>query len=208
MSALSDVKATDKPVLAVFDFDGTITDRHTFWRYLRFIAKPVAFWLSLVPLAPVIAGVLTGRTSLMSARAAFIARFLAGMAVDVEARHAASYIAGPLQQYLRPAAIRRLRWHQARGHRTALVSNAPENYLVPWGRSAGFDHVCGTRLEISGQRLTGRVCGENCVDDEKLRRLEQCVGPLARYYVYAYGDSEGDRALLRVADSPFYRNWY
>lgn len=208
MSALLEVAASNKPVLAVFDFDGTITDRHTFWRYLRFMATPIVFWLSLVPLAPVIAGVLTGRTTLMSARAAFIARFLTGMAVDVEARHAARYIAGPLQQWLRPSAIRRLRWHQTRGHFTALVSNAPESYLVPWGRSVGFDYVCGTRLEITDQRLTGRVSGENCVDEEKLRRLEQCIGPLARYYVYAYGDSEGDRALLRVADSPFYRNWY
>jgi phosphoserine phosphatase len=28
------------------------------------------------------------------------------------------------------------------------------------------------------------------------------------FYIYAYGDSSGDDALLGIANSPFYRNWY
>lgn len=44
-------------VLAVFDFDGTLTHRHTFWRYLRFIHGPYAFWSGMLLLLPQILAV-------------------------------------------------------------------------------------------------------------------------------------------------------
>jgi phosphatidylglycerophosphatase C len=198
----------EKDTVAVFDFDGTLSDRHTFWRYLRFIAKPHVFWPSLLPLGITVANVLRKKTTVMDGRIAFIERFLGGVPIETEAQHAANFIAGPLQDWIRPEAIRRLKWHQAQGHHTVLVSNAPENYLVPWGRAMGFDHVCGTRLQVVDQRLTGRVEGQNCVDEEKVRRLREQLGDLSQFFIYAYGDSTGDHALLNVADRPFYQNWY
>lgn len=198
----------EQQTIAVFDFDGTISDRHTFWRYCKFIATPWVFWPSVLMMLPSILGVLIGKVHLMTARAGFIRRFLGNLPQQREAEYAAHFLAGPLPQWIRPAALRRLRWHQAQGHRTILVSNAPENYLLSWGKSMGFDHVCGTRLEVANGRITGRVAGNDCVGAEKVRRLEQRVGDLDRLYIYAYGDSDGDRELMAAADSPFYRNWY
>lgn len=199
---------THRPVLAVFDFDGTLTDRHTFWRYMRFIHGPARFWLAMIPLLPKMAGVLLGLVPLMTARQAFIERYLKGLTVEQEREHARLFITEHLSQWLRPEALRRLKWHQAQGHVTALVSNSPENYLLPWGNLVGFDHVCGTRLATDKRGLNGAIDGRNCVEREKVTRLRACVGDLAHYDIYAYGDSSGDRDLLDVATFPFYRNWY
>ncbi|QLF94928.1 HAD family hydrolase [Pseudomonas sp. ABC1] len=197
-----------RPALAVFDFDGTLTDRHTFWRYMRFIVGPRAFWLNMIPLLPQMLGVLLGMVPLMQARLAFIERYLGGLSQEQEREHARAFIAGHLPLWLRPEALRRLQWHQSKGHVTALVSNSPENYLQPWGKSVGFDHVCGTRLATGAQRLTGGIDGRNCVEQEKMTRLRGCVANLDTFDIYAYGDSSGDAALLEAATFPFYRNWY
>ena len=71
LSALPD-PGPNKPVIAVFDFDGTLSDRHTFWRYLRFISTPLFFWPRVLPLVPSMAGVVVGKKPLMSARGGFI----------------------------------------------------------------------------------------------------------------------------------------
>ncbi|MHC9141938.1 HAD family hydrolase [Pseudomonas aeruginosa] len=197
-----------RPTLAVFDFDGTLTDRHTFWRYMRFVNGAPRFWLSLAGLLPEIVGVLLGTTPLMQARRSLIRCHFRGLASDRERAHARVFVNEQLPAWLRPAALRRLRWHQAKGHTTLLISNAPENYLRPWANTVGFDHVCGTRLAGGPHTLSGDIEGHNCVDGEKVARLRACVGDLADYDIYAYGDSSGDAALLAIATFPFYRNWY
>ncbi|WP_413791534.1 MULTISPECIES: HAD-IB family hydrolase [unclassified Pseudomonas] len=197
-----------QPVLAVFDFDGTLTDRHTFWRYMRFIVGTRSFWLRIIPLLPKMLSVILGITPLMQARLAFIACYLGGLSVEQEREHAKYFISEQLPRWLRPEALRRLQWHQSMGHVTALVSNSPENYLIPWGRVAGFDYVCGTRLATAKNKLTGAIAGTNCVEREKVTRLKGCLDNLDDFYIYAYGDSSGDDALLGIANSPFYRNWY
>lgn len=196
-----------RPVVAVFDFDGTITDRHTMWRFLRYVATPRAFWPSLISLGPVLARS-TRSEAAMDARRSLVARFLTGMPEDQAADYAREFVAGPLPGWIRPGALARLRWHQARGHRTVLVSNSFETYLVPWGQSVGFDDVLGTQLEIAGGKLTGKIASADCVGPEKVRRLTERIGDPKDFYTYVYGDSSGDRELLAVASNPFYRNWY
>lgn len=203
--------APAQPVVAVFDFDGTLTDRHTMWRFLRFVVTPRVFWPALASLGPVLArrsDHLHGGSAAMAARRSLVARFLTGMSSDVAAHHARRFVAGPLRGWIRPAALARLRWHQARGHRTVLVSNSFETYLVPWGQSVGFDDVLGTQLEVVDGRLTGQIASADCVGPEKVRRLTERIGELDRFRIYAYGDSTGDRELLDSATQPFYRNWY
>jgi phosphoserine phosphatase len=51
----------------------------------------------------------------------------------------------------------------------------------------------------------GKLLGNNCRGAEKLARLEALIGGDDGHTIYAYGDSAGDREMLRAADFPFYR---
>ncbi|HBU6430622.1 HAD-IB family hydrolase [Klebsiella michiganensis] len=201
-------KKVKKDVLAVFDFDGTLTDRHTFWRYVRFIRGPIFFWIGIFVMLPHILAVLLRITPLMQARRSFINYFLAGVNACQEEALAKKYVSEYLPKCIRQQALRRLRWHQSQGHTIALISNSPENYLEVWGRSINVNIICGTKLDCQGEFLTGKVTGEDCVGSEKVHRLRERLPSLENYHIYAYGDSSGDAELLAIADAAFYRNWY
>jgi len=63
-----------------------------------------------------------------------------------------------------------------------------------------------TRLEVAADgKLTGRYEGRNCRGAEKARRLREWIdesvgSPESRVFVWAYGNSAGDREMLRDAD--------
>jgi phosphatidylglycerophosphatase C len=193
------------PVLAVFGFDHTLTDRHSFWRFLRFVAGPLRFYPALLTLLPAVIWYLRHKLSLLQLREAAARHFLAGLSEERFRELARRFAREKLPQWISPAALRRLRWHQAHGHVTTLVSNAPEAYLRPWAGQVGFDEVIGSRFEVKGGRVTGRLLGGACYGLEKVRRLQAARGPLNQYCLYMYGDSEGDQALLALARFPYYR---
>lgn len=196
-------------IVAVFDFDGTITNRHTFWRYMRFVSGSRKFYLGILVLIPQIILVLMGVIPIMQARTKFIKKFLGGITVPEEQACAVKFVNNKVNKYLRASAMRRLRWHQLKGHQTILISNSPENYLVLWGNSVNFTHISGTRLEVKNGKLTGKVQGKDCVSGEKVERLKQIIGEKKEnFFIFVYGDSSGDKELLEYANVAFYRNWY
>jgi phosphoserine phosphatase len=65
--------------------------------------------------------------------------------------------------------------------------------------------LLATRLEVSGNRLTGRIEGANCHGEEKVRRIRDAYQLKEYSQVYAYGDTKGDLPMLALADIRFYK---
>jgi phosphatidylglycerophosphatase C len=88
------------------------------------------------------------------------------------------------------------------------VSASPDAYVRAVGAELGADAVVATRLEVGEDgRLTGRYDGRNCRGEQKAERLRAWVGEHVRPggdgepYLWAYGNSAGDRRLLAEADT-------
>lgn len=114
------------------------------------------------------------------------------------------FAAQVLPGLLRGEAMERLAWHQARGDRVIVVSGALEIFLAPWCRLHRLE-LLGSRLESRDGRLTGRYLGAQCVQEEKARRVRECVALADFECIHAYGDTHEDHALLRLAHEPWYR---
>lgn len=109
-----------------------------------------------------------------------------------------------LPSHVRKEAQKRLQWHKDEGHRCVLVSAQIDIYLEAWGKFAGFDDVVCSRMAVDSKGCaTGRLVGANCWGPEKVRRLEELLGPRESYTLYAYGDSRGDREMLAIANHAF-----
>jgi phosphatidylglycerophosphatase C len=190
--------------LAAFDVDGTLTRRDTLLPFLRRLCGTQRLARALARHGLALSAMVVGRVERDTVKGALLVHLLAGWNAE-EVRAAGVDYAGFLvrSDRLRPDTLARLQAHQGAGHRVVLISASPDVYLTPLGQHLGVDAVLCTGLEedTSG-RLTGRLAGRNCRGPEKVARLEAWLdgdgasGP----YLYAYGDSAGDRELLARAD--------
>jgi len=197
-----------KPVVAAFDFDGTLTRRDTLFPFLLHVAGPLNFSLKLISLLPTLTLYALGLLRNDVAKVIVLQRFLAGMDMAPLQQLALSFAANRLPSLLRKEAMQRLAWHRQQGHRCVVVSASLELYLQPWASAAGFNDVLGSRLETpDGVRSSGKLLGENCFGAEKTRRLQALLGTRENYTLYAYGDSRGDKELLSAADYPYYQSF-
>jgi HAD superfamily hydrolase (TIGR01490 family) len=201
-------QAAAKPVVAAFDFDGTLTRRDTLFPFLLHVAGYVKLFNKIIYLSPVLAGYALGFIRNDIAKVKVLRSFLANMEMTRVQQFALQFAQQKLPGLLRPEAMQRLAWHKQQGHRCIVVSASLELYLRPWAADAGFDDVLGSRLEeLDNGRTSGRLLGENCFGPEKMRRLETLLGPREAYTLYAYGDSRGDKELLSAADFAFYKKF-
>jgi HAD superfamily hydrolase (TIGR01490 family) len=189
--------------LALFDFDGTITDREMFAAYLVQAATPrrlaVGRWL----LAPLVIGYKLGCLSPGLVRAAAIRFSLTGASLVHLQASGVAFAERVLPPTLRPQALERLRWHQAQGDTVVIVSGALEVALSHWCAQHGVELIA-SRLEIRDGVATGRYAGAQCVREEKVRRIRERFD-LARFgTIHAYGDTPEDEAMLALA----HRRWY
>jgi phosphatidylglycerophosphatase C len=190
--------AVFRPLVA-FDFDGTLSWKDSFLAFLAWRAGRGAYVAGLAALAPAIAAYLIDRDR-GRLKAAAVRRFLAGATREELERDAQRFAADHGRPLLRPDAVRTWRRWQGHGARLVIVTATPETILAPIARALGADLLIGTRLAFDAEgRATGALDGANCRGPEKVRRLREAFGDNVRLEA-AYGDTDGDREMLALAE--------
>jgi phosphatidylglycerophosphatase C len=191
------------PVVA-FDFDGTLTVRDSFTAFLRWQAGPAEYYGGMARLAPAGAAWLFHR-NLTRLKAAVVRTYLTGLPRKLLEEEAAEFAAVSAPLLLRPDALKVWRRHRQEGARMVIVTASPEAVVAPFARGLGADLLIGTRLAYDKNGRVGRgLDGPNCRGPEKARRLREAFGPDLRLAA-AYGDTDGDREMLALADEKFMR---
>jgi phosphatidylglycerophosphatase C len=189
-------------LVAAFDFDGTLTNRDQLVEFLVRVAPLRTAWAFARELRLAL-GLIRGTVSRDEFKTAIFARALAGLdatKVDTRARHFAELV---LRKRLRPEMRERVAWHRAQGHELVMVSASLAAYLEPIGEELGFEKVIAVNLEVGTDgRLTGVMVGGNVRGEAKASLLRTWLGSLTGVELWAYGDSDGDRELLAMADHP------
>jgi phosphatidylglycerophosphatase C len=196
-----------RPVLAVFDFDGTLTQRDSFAPFVRATCGRKTFRRGILKQRRAVLAYMLGRQSNHFIKEALLTQYFEGWAIADLETAATKFAQQDLSTLLNLKAMEQLQWHQQQGHRVVIVSANLELYLKPWAEAIQIADVIATKVATVSGRVTGKLDGTSCYGAEKVDRLKGLVGNLKDYYLYAYGDSKGDRELLAVADAPFYRSF-
>jgi HAD superfamily hydrolase (TIGR01490 family) len=199
---------SNKQIVAAFDFDGTLTYGDSF---LPFLLHNFGFWKTLRTISlsfPQLIGFVLGMTPRQRAKEKLITHSLAGLSVDNAKQLGNRFASEKLDQLLKPEAAAKLLWHQLQGHRCIVISASVDLYLTPWAKRIGISDLICSKLKVNDENcLTGTLSTLNCWGPEKVRRLQELLGPRESYTLYAYGDSRGDKELLNYADYSFYRRF-
>ena len=197
---------SEKLTVAVFDFDGTITYKDTFLPFLKFIMPLSKFLTGILCLTPILLKLKLGFISSQAAKDAFLSYYIRDCNLEWFDKQCRQYADTVLHKMIRPQMMERIHWHYAQNHVCIVISASPEAYITYWAQKNHIQYVLATKLAVNQDNiLTGKIDGLNCKGKEKVARLHQWTGSRNIDYLYVYGDSEGDRDLLSIANEKYYR---
>jgi HAD superfamily hydrolase (TIGR01490 family) len=191
-------------VVAAFDFDGTLSPRDNFVPFLRRFAGNAATLAAFANGAVRISTRGRAHWSRNAMKAEILESLVGGREVADLDDTARAFAGDVVARHLNAESLERADWHRTQGHRLVIVSASLAAYLRPIAERLRFDGVLATELEVGHDgRLTGRMDGENVRGPEKARRLDEWIAyecPGTNPFVWAYGDSSGDKELWARAD--------
>lgn len=190
--------------LALFDFDGTITECDTFTPFIRKAIPKFRMRIGRLLLVPSFLCYRTGLLSASSMRKHAIYIGLKGLSktrVEMLGKNHANEF---LPSVIRKNALERIQWHVDSGDRVVIVSASLDVYLKPWCDKIGVGLIC-SQLSNNGDVLTGKYRKGDCTGAEKVRRVKSLLDLNVYKKIYAYGDTKEDEALLEIAHEKYFQ---
>ncbi|MES2911997.1 MAG: HAD-IB family hydrolase [Pseudomonadota bacterium] len=199
------------PVVAAFDFDGTLTQGDTL---LPFLARGLGwprFLLALLKCAPWLVGYALRLVPNDVAKQRLLMATLQGRSLLEINQWTTRWLDEDFSSRLRTNSMARLDWHLEQGHCCVMVSASPDIYLQRVARQLGFEGLLCTEMAVQGGRLTGLMRTPNCHGEQKVVRLKAWLAErfgtqAGGLTMYAYGDTAGDLPMLQMAGSGL--AWY
>lgn len=190
--------------LALFDLDGTLTEKDTLFEVIRFIHGNFRLYLGLVLLSPLLLLHILRLLENWKAKEVVLKYFFRNMDYNLFQDYCNQFSIEKLPLLMKANALQALEKHQNEKALVVIISASAEEWIKPWCNQSNI-LLIATQLEVKEGKLTGRIAGKNCHGIEKVRRIKEQID-LAQYNeIYAYGDSSGDLPMLKLATHSYYK---
>lgn len=193
-----------KKEIAFFDFDGTITTKDTLLEFIKFSKGRFRFYLGFLLNAHYLVAYKLKIISNHSAKEKILHFFFANTSIEDFKKYCNDFSENVLPQLIRPKAMEEIIQLQQKNIIVVVVSASPENWIEEWTAKNQL-RLIASRLEVKEEKLTGKISGKNCHGDEKVSRICEEFNLSEYNVVAAYGDSKGDKPMLRLATNTYYK---
>lgn len=192
--------------LALFDFDGTITDKDSFMAFIKYVVGGPRFYTGFLIMGPFMAAFMAGLYPAQKMKERAITHFFKNRTEEELTALAETFTEEKMDALVKQSALDRIAWHKEKGHDITVVSASCSIWLEPWCRDNGLPLI-SSQMEIRNKKVTGKLVGFNCKGPEKVIRIKEKFNLDDYSHIYAYGDSSGDTEMLELADEPFYKHF-
>lgn len=188
-----------------FDFDGTLTTRDTLLEFIRYSCGTWKFVAGFVLSLPLLLLMKFRLYPNWKAKQRVFAWFFKGMPIkDFDAL--CRQFARDNMRLLRPQGLSVIRSALAENSKVMIVSASIENWVRPFFEEFGEQVLVScTRIDVRQDTVTGKFLTQNCYGSEKVKRIKRAFPFRNTYELIAFGDTEGDKAMLEYADKSYYK---
>ncbi|WP_230655897.1 HAD family hydrolase [Psychrobacter sp. I-STPA10] len=196
--------------LALFDFDGTITDSDMFTQFIFYATDKRRLKSGRIKLLPELIAYKLRLAHSRRIYSKMVAHAFAGVAADRLQQQGINFANEIIPKHLRASAMQRIDWHKQRGDKIVVVSASLDVYLQPWCQQHGLALLCTeaqvcTAAQIAQGKLTGQLATPHCSSQEKVNRIKDAYDLSDYQQIYAYGDTYQDKEMLSLADHRYYQ---
>lgn len=192
-------------VLAIFDFDGTITSRDTLLEFTRYVHGTFRFYLGILILSPILLSFKLKIIPNWKAKEIFLKYFFYSMQLDHFNQKAVEFCNLILPDIIRPGALEKIRNYQRNKNVDILIATASAiNWVKPWSDKMNIKCI-GTELEVIKGHITGNIYGKNCYGKSKFLAVISKYDFSNYHEIHFYGDSRADKIFENKVDQFYYR---
>jgi phosphatidylglycerophosphatase C len=190
--------------IAFFDFDGTITTKDTLLELIKYQKGKAGFYTGFLMNTPFLVALKMKLVSNQAVKERMLSYFFKGMDLKSFQLGCDQFIDNALPAMIRPGALEEIKRLKAEGFEVVVVSASPVNWIKKWSDAAGLGLIA-TKLQTINGALTGYIDGINNNAAEKAVRIRGEFNLPEYDEIYCYGDSSGDKAMLRLGTKTFYK---
>lgn len=184
--------------IVLFDLDGTLTQRDTYFHFLLLCARKFGVrWRVVYRVPAYLALYSLGRITRSRLKEVFLETVLQGVSLVRLEPVVDRYVSVLIERGLNLALLHVLRQHLEMGDRVILVTASFDLYVERLAERLKIAEVVCTRAEVNRGLITGRILGENCRGQEKVRRLEGLLASGDWAGSILYTDHHADLPLLK-----------
>ena len=192
----------NKKHLELFDFDGTLTRKDTFVDLIKFQFGIAKLLLGFGMYLPHLFLMKVKLYSNAKTKQKIFKHFFKGMDIDSFNKLCQSYCDSRFLEIMRPSALTYLEQSKAE---KAIVSASIQNWVKCFAERLNIEIILATEIEIDEYgKLTGNFSSNNCHGDEKVVRIKSLIDERSSFQITAFGDSNGDKAMIKYADKGHY----
>ncbi|WP_426477595.1 HAD family hydrolase [Chryseobacterium sp. CBSDS_008] len=189
--------------LYCFDFDGTLTYKDTMFMYLKFYdsTKYRIQFLRHVPLFILLKLKLAETEKV---KKSFIGSILKGQTQEKIEQKSKQFFEQHYPKIVRENALDFIKNIDRNNTQSLLVTASLDIWVKPFAEELKMQLV-STRAEFKNGIFTGNFIGKNCNGKEKLIRIKEEINNSKYDKIIAFGDTSGDRPMLKWANEGHYQ---
>jgi len=189
--------------LYCFDFDGTLTYKDTMFMYLKFY-NPAKYHVQFLRHVPLFILLKLKLAQTEKVKKSFIGSILKGQSQEKIEKKSKQFFERHYPKIVRENALDFINNIDRNNTQSLLVTASLDIWAKPFADAFQMQLV-STRAEFKNGIFTGNFIGKNCNGKEKLERIKEEIDHKKYDKIIAFGDTSGDKPMLKWANEGHYQ---